>query len=240
MTGKSRLLAVVPVKQFSTAKSRLRPVVSSRECAEMAQWMLEDVLSVLTACQELLSGVLVVTSDQAAAEIARRYGARAVLQDEDRGINAAIVHAIETAGFRARDGLMVVPSDMPQLTCAAIAQAAAAVAEPHSMAIAAAAEDGGTNLFACRPANIMSPRYGPNSFEFHRRAGVEAGIGMHVLDLPELALDIDRPRDLKTFLGMQTNTHTHAFLLRRGIAERIEDFLASERELNQRVEEVAS
>lgn len=210
-----RLWAVVPVKRFRDAKSRLHPVLDSDECSELAQRMLEDVLTALTGCEEL-SGVLVVTSDQMAAEIARGFGARSLLQAADNGINAAILYAIEAIG--ADEGFIVVPSDIPQLTREAVAQAAAAIAVSRSMAMVPA-EDGGTNLIACRPASMLAPRFGPDSFESHRRAASEAGMSIRILDLPELALDIDRPRHLEKFLALQTKTRTHAFLSRRVIAE---------------------
>lgn len=215
----SRPWAVVPVKRFAAAKSRLRPVLNAAECAELAKQMLQDVLATLTACPEILSGVIVVTSDTAVAETARHSGARVLLQPIDSGINAAILHVIETTAASAEAGLIVVPSDLPQLTRTAIAQAAAAIASPRSMAIAAAAEDGGTNLIACRPASLLVPRFGPDSFESHRRAAAEIGINARILNLPELALDIDRPWHLEKFLAMETNTRTHAFLSRREIAE---------------------
>src|SRR5262249_40196895 len=104
------------------------------------------------------------------------------------------------------------------LSRAAIMQAAAAIAAPGSMAIAAA-EDGGTNLIACRPARLLSPSFGPGSFENHRRASTLAGMSVRILDLPELALDIDRPRHLEKFLAMRTKTRAHAFLSSRAIVE---------------------
>lgn len=216
MTG-NRLWAVVPVKHFTAAKSRLRPVLNASECAELAKQMLLDVLTTLTACPEILSGVIVVTSDAAVAETAQHSGARVMLQPVDNGINAAILHAVES--FSVDDGLIVVPSDLPQLTRTAIAQAAAAIASPRSMAIAAAAEDGGTNLIACHPASLLVPRFGPDSFEKHLRAAAEIGIHPCILNLPELALDIDRPWLLEKFLAMQTKTRTHELLSRRKIAE---------------------
>jgi 2-phospho-L-lactate/phosphoenolpyruvate guanylyltransferase len=215
--SESRLWAVVPVKRFDAAKSRLRPVLNANECAELAKQMLQDVLTTLTACPEILSGVIVVASDTAVAETARQSGAYVLLQPVDSGINAAILHAV--VSFGADDGVIVVPSDLPQLTRTAIAQAMAAIALPRSMAIAAAAEDGGTNLIAYRQARLLMPRFGPDSFESHLRAAAEIGINARILNLPELAIDIDRPSHLEKFLAMQTNTRTHGFLSRRMIAE---------------------
>jgi 2-phospho-L-lactate guanylyltransferase len=215
--------AVVPVKQFAAAKSRLAPVLDAGERAELARLMVEDVLDALMACPDILAGVAVVTSDRTAAELARRRGARIVPAAADDGINSAIACAIEALACGADDGLMVVPSDIPQVTREAFAQAAAAIAAPRSLAIAAAAEDGGTNLYACRPARVLPPRFGLRSFEQHCRAASEAGVTVHVLHAPELSLDIDRPGDLRTFQGLRSSTRTQAFLSRLRIVDRLDN-----------------
>jgi 2-phospho-L-lactate guanylyltransferase len=233
--------AVVPVKQFATAKSRLAPELDAGERAELARLMFEDVLHAQMACTEILAGVAVVTSDRAAADVAGRRGARIVAAAADHGINAAIACAVDAIGCGADDGLMVVPSDIPQVTRVAFAQAAAAIAAPRSLAIAAAADDGGTNLYACRPARVLAPRFGPRSFEQHCRAALQAGIDVHVLQVPELALDIDRPGNLRTFEALRSGTRTHAFLSRLRIVDRLENDLHAMRQPNGRaVAEVTS
>ncbi len=241
MSAGKPLWAVVPVKQFAAAKSRLAPVLETSERAELARLMFEDVLDALMACPDILAGVAVVTADRAAAEAARRHGARVVLAVADHGINAAIVGAVEAIDPGAEDGLMVVPSDIPQVTRNAFAQAAAAISAPRSVAIAAAAEDGGTNLYACRPARVLPPRFGPRSFEQHCRAAMAAGIGAQVLHVPELALDIDRPGDLRTFQALRSSTRTQAFLSRLRIADRLDNDRHAMRQPNGRaVAEVTS
>ena len=233
--------AVVPIKQFAAAKSRLAPVLAAGERAELARLMAEDVLDVLMACRDIFAGVAVVTSDREAAAMAHRHGARIVLAAADNGINAAIAAALEAIDPGANDGLMVVPSDIPQVTRDALAQAAAAIAVPRSLAIAAATEDGGTNLFACRPARIMPPRFGPRSFEQHSRASSQIGIDLHVLHVPELSLDIDRPGDLRKFQALRSSTRTQAFLSRLRIIDRLNnDVHAKRKPLGRAVAEVAS
>jgi 2-phospho-L-lactate guanylyltransferase len=210
----ARILAVIPVKRFSAAKSRLASVLGAGKRAELARLMFEDVLDALMQCQDILAGTLVVTSDRKAADMALPRGALIVVEPADSGINAAVNLAVRHISLGAEDGLMVVPSDIPQVTRRAFAQAAAAVAPPRSLAIAAAAEDGGTNLFACRPAGVISPRFGPCSFDQHCRAALQAGVAVHALRVPELSLDIDWPENLRTFLSLKSKTRTHAFLSR--------------------------
>lgn len=225
----NRIWAVVPVKRFSAAKSRLVPVLDAGERAELGRLMFEDVLDALVPCRDILAGVLVVTADSGAASLARLRGATVLADVADSGINAAVVQASQYILQTTDNGLMVVPSDIPQITRSAFAQAAAAVAEPRSIAIAAAAEDGGTNLFACRPAGVIPPQFGPRSFDMHYRMAQQAGLAVHTLHVPELSLDIDRPENLRTFLALKSNTRTHAYLSCVHVVDRLERLLRPNR-----------
>lgn len=222
MSNGAGIWAVVPVKRFSAAKSRLAPVLDAGERARLARLMFEDVLEVLLQCQEVLEGTAVVTSDQDAAAWARKRGAAVVFDHGDNGINAAVGLAIERIGGNGDDGIMVVPSDIPQVLPNAIVTAAEAIVSPRTLAIAAAIEDGGTNLLACRPAGAIPLRFGPRSFDRHYRAALQASITVHALRLPELSLDIDRPENLRAFLSLKSKTRTHAFLSRLGVEARLE------------------
>lgn len=206
--------AVVPVKRFAAAKSRLSSVLRQSERAELARAMVEDVLDVVSSDHGSLAGTLVVTSEQAAAEIARARGAAVMIDTRDEGINAAVRQALGELERSGGAGAVVVPSDIPQLTPQALMRATAAVATPNVLAIAAAARDGGTNLLGCRPTGAMPLNFGPCSFDRHRQAAREAGLSLKVLDVPELALDIDCPEDLEPFLALNTRTRTHALLSR--------------------------
>jgi 2-phospho-L-lactate guanylyltransferase (CobY/MobA/RfbA family) len=88
--------------------------------------------------------------------------------------------------------------------------------------IAAAADDGGTNLLGCWPARAIPLRFGRHSFERHCRAATRADLTVQALHLPELLLDIDRPEDLRRFVALESRTRTHEFLSQPGIRGRFE------------------
>ncbi len=209
--------AVVPVKRFASAKSRLSSVLSQSERAELARSMAEDVLDVVSSCHGVLAGTVVVTSEKAAAEAARARGAEVMIDERDEGINVAVGQALAELERSGAMGAIVVPSDIPHLTREAVIRAAATLSRPNVLAIAAAARDGGTNLLGCRPAGAMPLNFGPFSFDRHCQAARDAGLSLEVLDVPELALDIDCPEDLAPFLALNTRTRTHALLSRRPI-----------------------
>ena len=208
---------VMPVKRFASAKSRLSSVLSHSERAELACAMTEDVLDVAMSCRSALAGIVVVTSEDTAADAARARGAEVMIDAYDDGINVAVRQALAGLERSSDVGVIVVPSDIPHLTCEAVMRAVAALSRTDVLAIASAARDGGTNLLACRPAGAMPLNFGPFSFDRHCQAARAAGLSIELLDAPELALDIDCPEDLPPFLALNTPTRTHALLSRRRI-----------------------
>ena len=215
--------AVVPVKPFDEAKVRLAPVLDASERSHLVRLMFEDVLAALTASRHLLGGVLVPTADRQAAEIARRYGASVVAEDAPSGLNSAIEKAIGCIPPTAGDGMLVVPADLPQLSAASIDQIIRLLDAPDVVVLVQAPADGGTNMLACRPAGVIPPLFGPQSFWRHREAARHAGIRTSIVKNLELEQDIDRPDDLAAFLSMDTavQTRTHAFVSSLDIADRL-------------------
>jgi 2-phospho-L-lactate guanylyltransferase len=204
--------AIVPVKPFHLAKRRLAPILGGAERARLARLMFEDVLDVLTASRGMLAGVVVLTADVGAAEIARCRGAVVIAEGAPSGLSAAIEQAIGCLSAAPGDGMFVVPADLPHLTAAAIEQIVRQLDVPEAVALVPALEDGGTNLLACRPAGVMHPHFGPQSFARHVEAARRAGITPTILEMSDLGRDIDRPADLETFMSLDTATRTHAFL----------------------------
>jgi 2-phospho-L-lactate guanylyltransferase len=213
--------AVVPVKPFHAAKLRLSPVLDGAERAQLARLMLEDVLSAVAASSHRLEGLIVVTADDAAAALAREYGALVLRETVSAGLNAALALAVTCLSNSPDAGMLVIPADLPHISSDAIAQIIALLATPRSVALIEASNDGGTNVLASRPANIIPPSFGPSSFERHWQAAHRAGIAPRALVCPALGQDIDRPDDLVAFLSLGTATRTHAFLSRLRIAERL-------------------
>jgi 2-phospho-L-lactate guanylyltransferase len=222
MTSGGQIQAVLPVKPFAFAKTRLEGVLAASERITLARLMFEDVLDALTACRDIFAGTVVVTADPQAAALARRSSAVVLTEIAGRGINAAISSAVRSRSVEAGNALLVVPSDIPQVTRMALAQAVGAVAAERSVALGVAARDGGTNLLACRPAHAIPPLFGPHSFERHRGSALRAGLSVQILTLPEFSLDIDRPDDLRHFLMLNSNTRSHAFLSSISVDQRID------------------
>jgi 2-phospho-L-lactate guanylyltransferase len=213
--------AVVPVKPFHAAKQRLSSVLHAAERMKLARLMVEDVLSAVAASRDRLSGLIVLTADDTAAALARDYGAVVLRDDFPAGLNAALALAVTRLSSQSDAAMLVLPADLPHVSPEAIGRMIDLLDKPRSVALLAASHDGGTNLLACRPANVISPSFGPSSLELHRQAAQRAGILPRMLACPALGQDIDRPDDLAAFLSLGTATRTHAFLSRLHITERL-------------------
>jgi 2-phospho-L-lactate guanylyltransferase len=220
MTG-CEMWGVVLVKPFRLAKQRLAGVFSEYERSELARLMLEDVLGALDACVQRLAGVIVVTADEEAADIARRHNAVVIKEAVAAGVNPAVHRAIGCLSLIPHAGIVVIPADLPQITAAEIVEMIDLVCTAPSVALVRASRDGGTNILACRPASVITPRFGADSFNQHCLAATQAGVTPMVLFAPRLGLDVDRPDDLEAFLSLDTDTRTHAYLSRLRIHERV-------------------
>ena len=84
MTILRDIWAVLPVKDFGTAKQRLAAVMSQPERTALFAAAVEDVLEALTGCASL-GGVVMVTREPRAERLARAYGARVIIEPENCG-----------------------------------------------------------------------------------------------------------------------------------------------------------
>jgi 2-phospho-L-lactate guanylyltransferase len=197
MNEQKHIWAVVPVKSFARAKARLAGPLDSAQREQLARAMLEDVL---TGFRKLdgLSGILVVSADTQAREIARAYGARTIDDPFESGPNEAIQLALPFLQEIRADAMIVVPSDVPQIEpdeLLPIVQCLSA----SSVALVAALRDGGTNLLGCAPIDVICPCFGVNSFAKHVDEARRAGVEPNIVTCPSIMDDIDQPQDLSRF-----------------------------------------
>ena len=106
--------AVVPIKDFANAKSRLASVLSSAQCGELARHMAEDVLRALTHAPSV-SGVIVIGQGPEQAEIAKRFGCEYVADQPGAGLSANLNRVARQLARRGADTLLFLPADLPTL-----------------------------------------------------------------------------------------------------------------------------
>ena len=213
--------AVLPIKNLSDAKQRLAPVLSAGERRGLFAVMVEDVLSAL-AMADGLDGVLVITRDSDAAALARRYGARVLIEDANCGQTSAVQAGVQALAAEGADGMLAVPGDVPLVTPVEITAILAAHQASPAMTIVPAWDERGSNGIACSPPDLIPFSFGNDSFRPHLAAARAAGVEPRILKLPGLALDVDNPADLRALIARPATTRAHAFLVDSGIAVRLD------------------
>jgi 2-phospho-L-lactate guanylyltransferase len=210
----------MPVKDLPDAKQRLAAVLDARERQELFRAMLEDVLSALAASAGL-AGILLVTRDPQARHLATRYGARVLVEDENRGHTAASSLGARTLAQEGVSGMVQLPADIPLVTPEDIAALLHVHGEAPAVTLAPSRDEHGSNAVACSPPDLLPLRFGDDSFFPHLQRARALGVEPQIVKRPGLALDVDTADDLAAFLAAPSETRAYAYLAESGIAERV-------------------
>jgi 2-phospho-L-lactate/phosphoenolpyruvate guanylyltransferase len=220
------LWAVVPVKDLQHAKQRLAGVLDAGERRALFAAMLEDVLDALAASAGL-AGILVVTRDRQAQDLAARYGARVLVEPANRGHTAASTLGAATLAEEGAVGMVQLPADIPLLSAADVDAVLQAHLQAPSVTLAPSRDRRGSNAVACSPPDLLPLRFGDDSFYPHLERARALGVEPSIVERSGLALDVDTPADLAAFIAARSPTRAYAYLTQSGIAGRLGAVLAS-------------
>ncbi len=183
-----RTAAVLPIKSFSRAKSRLGEELDRRE---LAAAMTSDVLSALAATPGL-SDVIVVTAEPLPAD----SGAIVVHDPNEAGQSAAAQRGIQAAVERGAERVLLVPGDCPALDPDELGHLLEDGAATPQVVVVPDRHGTGTNALLLTPPGAVAPSFGVGSMARHAARARAAGATVKVRALPSLALDVDTPDDL--------------------------------------------
>ena len=107
-----KVAAIIPVKTFDRAKSRLG--LGRDKTTALCTLMLNEVLSALDE-SSAISSILIVSREPAAESAASKFGAEIIRDDHESGVNDAVALASKHHAAEDFDGLLVVPQDIPLL-----------------------------------------------------------------------------------------------------------------------------
>jgi 2-phospho-L-lactate guanylyltransferase len=183
--------AVLPVKPFEEAKSRLDAVLSAAERHDLARGLLLHSLEALHGC-DTIDRVLVVSSDPGALMLAAQHDV-ATLQETRAGLNQALVQARRHAVEQGARSLLVLASDLPLVSASDID--AVFAAGDAGVVIAPDRRRQGTNALLLRPPEVIPFAFGEDSFARHLDLALAAGVVAIEVSLPGLAFDVDLSED---------------------------------------------
>ncbi len=210
--------ALVPIKPFAVAKTRLEGLLTRTECARLAEEMARDVLRALKAAPDI-SGIAILSNEPRLAALAEAATARLYAEQAGEDYRTALSRVAAGLAAHGARHLLVVPADLPTLSSTDIQLLLEG--HPGGVTVCPAAGDGGTNALLMSPPGVIPFLYGPDSASRHLAAAAAAGIDARTARLPAFARDVDSPDDVHWLISQRIACATLAWLKASGITGRL-------------------
>ena len=215
MKGTHTISAIVPIKDFSAAKSRLAEVLTPDECAALAEHMARDVLAALKNSR-CIENVIVLGKSPQVDVLAKDCGCTPLTENPDGDLNQKLNDAVKQLPDSI-ETLLLVPGDLPTLTAIDIDELVQN--QSDGLVICPADRDGGTNALLISPTDAVPFRFGANSARAHLDAGRAANLQVTNCRHPAFARDVDTTEDLLWFCRQTHTGHAGRFLGESGIRQ---------------------
>lgn len=188
--------AILPVKRFAGAKSRLDGALAAGPRRALAEAMYVDVLTALRRT-EGVDRVLVLTHDPGAQRVAEGYDAIPLDDPAEAGQNRAVMRGVAHARELGATRILCVSGDTPMLDPVELDAMLGRPRTADRYAVIVPDRHGsGTNALLLSPPDGMRPSFGVDSAARHRSLAEEAGLAVEVATIESLALDVDTSDDL--------------------------------------------
>jgi len=218
--------AIVPLKYFADAKSRLADVLSQTERQLLVRTMAHDVLRALADCPSL-SGILINSRESEVAALAEQFKTDVFVEPDGSTLSESVTLASDwLQRERGATGTLIVHADIPLARGVDFEQ----LLNGHEEFSLVPDDEGlGTNCIAATPPNPIDYRYDGKSFEPHMAAARAKGLTPRVCEIERLQLDIDTAEDVAKLLAacaadranQEPIGETGTYLEASGIAQRL-------------------
>lgn len=192
--SKFRTAAIVPVKTFSKAKKRLN--LSPEKTEILCKLMLEEVLGTISK-SNLIEKIALVTKDENAFAIGKKFGCMEILDEKELGVNNAVALA---DGYFLNDGFdatIVFPQDIPLIQSDDIQSLFNFKNSQRCALVVPSRKFDGTNALFRTPVNLMKTHYDEDSYKIHLSTAEESLASSALVLIRRIMLDVDEPSDLQ-------------------------------------------
>ncbi len=185
-----RAAVVVPVKSFELAKGRLASILDGRQRAELAREMAAGVIAAAAPLP-----VWVVCDSHEVSTWALDRGAGVVWRAVP-DLNEAVTTGVDFLLGEGFARAIVAHGDLP---LARRLDHLDDPTDPHRVTIVPDRRGDGTNVLSVPTGSGFRFAYGSASAAAHRAEAERLGLGVRIVDDPDLAWDVDTPDDLAVF-----------------------------------------
>ena len=192
--SKFRTAAIVPVKTFSKAKKRLNLEPEKTEI--ICKLMLEEVLGTISK-SDLVEKIALVTKDEAAFSIGKRFGCIEIIDEKELGVNNAVALADEYFLNDGFDATIVLPQDIPLMQPDDIQTLFNFKNSQKCALVVPSRKFDGTNALFRTPVNLMKTHYDEDSYKIHLSTAEEISASSALVLIRRIMLDVDEISDLQ-------------------------------------------
>ena len=188
-----RIGAIIPVKTFSRAKTRLN--LSQEKTEKICEKMLESVLQNVTH-SNLIEKTVLVSKDEKALGIGKKFGALGIYDESEQGVNSAVLLADDYFSQEGFEATMVFPQDIPMIQTEDVDTLYHMRTSDRCVLVVPSRKFDGTNALFRTPTNIMETHYDEDSYKIHLNTAEKRNASSALVLIRRIMLDIDDQSDL--------------------------------------------
>ena len=192
-----KIAAIIPVKTFSNAKTRLD--LSPQKIELLCKIMLEEILQI-TSISPRIEKTIVVTKENQAIEIAEKFNAIVIKDEEEESVNSAVALADKYLLENNFDTSIVLPQDIPYIKTQDIDFMLNYIAPPNFAIIVPSRRFDGTNALVRMPIDLMKTHYDEDSYKIHMNTAKNHTLNVAMVFVKRIMWDVDNKEDLEFLL----------------------------------------
>lgn len=192
-----KIAAIVPVKTFSLAKTRLD--LSPQQKEDLCKIMLEEILYTLSISPQIEKTVI-VTKEEKAIELGKKYSAIIIPDKEEKSVNNAVALADKYLLENKFDASIVFPQDIPFIKTQDIDFMLNYKVPPNFAIVVPSRRFDGTNALVRMPIDLMATHYDEDSYKIHMNTAKEYTRNVALVFVKRIMWDVDNMDDLRFLL----------------------------------------
>ena len=192
-----KIAAIIPVKTFSKAKTRLD--LSPQQVEELCKVMLEEILQTLSISPQI-EKIIMVTKEEKAIKIGKKFNTIIIIDEKEESVNNAVSLADKYLLENNFDVSIVFPQDIPFIKTQDIDFMLNYKMHPNFAIIVPSRRFDGTNALVRMPVDLMKTHYDEDSYKIHMNTAKNHTLNVAMVFVKRIMWDVDNAEDLKFLL----------------------------------------
>ena len=192
-----KIAAIIPVKTFSNAKTRLD--LSPHQIEDLCIVMLEEILHTISIYPQI-EKIILVTKEEKAIEIGKKFNTITIIDEKEESVNSAVALADEYLVENNFHASIVFPQDIPYIKTQDIDFMLNYKVHPNFAIIVPSRRFDGTNALVRMPIDLMKTHYDEDSYKIHMSTAKEHTLNVAMVFVKRIMWDVDNDEDLKFLL----------------------------------------